>query len=420
MLSGQGRKLLAGIGALVASTLGAGCQTFSLPSLPGRGGVDSRAYPYAAASPIRLGPPVVAAASVRGSGPVATVWRPVQRPASAPEGVLTASAWHQAQRANASPTSVVTAAGGPAPLVLSEAQKDGGPADLEGSRTAAIPPPVPRTPAREPDSLLPLPRPLVAAPANGVVQAVPLAHAAPGPVPGHAPRELAKVQMPPYIIEPPDILLVDATTAVAEKLQRIRGPHLVRPDGSISLGVFGSARVAGLTVEQARSAIADAINSSPEGVRPTTPIKTDVVSVDVQAYNSKVYYLITDGGGYGEQVYRLAFTGNETVLDAVSQINGLPPVASKKHIWVARRVPDHGGSGNILPVDWKGITQGGSAATNYQILPGDRIYVQSDHLIRIDSGLAKILSPIERVLGTTLLGSETVNSIRNRGTTTTP
>ena len=45
--------------------------------------------------------------------------------------------------------------------------------------------------------------------------------------------------------------------------------------------------------------------------------------------NSKVYYIITDGAGSGEQVFRFPVTGSETVLDAISQIGGLPPVSSK-------------------------------------------------------------------------------------------
>ena len=53
------------------------------------------------------------------------------------------------------------------------------------------------------------------------------------------------------------------------------------------------------------------------------------MSVDVLAYNSKVYYVIMDGGGYGQQIVRLPCTGNETVLDAIAQVNGLPQVASK-------------------------------------------------------------------------------------------
>ena len=59
------------------------------------------------------------------------------------------------------------------------------------------------------------------------------------------------------------------------------------------------------------------------------------LSVDVVAYNSKVYYIITQGAGLGDNVRRLPVTGNETVLDAISQINGLSQVSSK-NIWIAR------------------------------------------------------------------------------------
>src|SRR5262249_49806387 len=116
------------------------------------------------------------------------------------------------------------------------------------------------------------------------------------------------------------------------------------------------------------------------------------LQVDVLAYNSKVYYIITDGGGYGEAVYKIPVKGNETVLDALGEINGLPAVASKKHIWIARATPFQSPHPIILPVDWKGITQYGYAGTNYQIFPGDRIYVKADPLITTDVFIAKVVS----------------------------
>jgi polysaccharide export outer membrane protein len=244
----------------------------------------------------------------------------------------------------------------------------------------------------------------------------------PGPVPHHAPyvpREFAKRALSTYVIEPPDILLVEATKNIVLPLQPVEGQHLVRPDGTIGLGVYGSVFVAGMTLEQARDTIAALLKAT---VRPKDEKKKEMsvdaikaeLTVDVLAYNSKYYYIVTDGGGFGEQVYRVSITGNETVLDALAQINGLPAVASKKRIWLARATPDKVHP-MILAVDWRGITQCGSAATNYQLFPGDRIYVHSDRLIQVDSWLAKILSPIDRVFGSVLLGSTTVNSIRNGG-----
>src|SRR5947199_70862 len=83
-------------------------------------------------------------------------------------------------------------------------------------------------------------------------------------------------------------------------------------------------------------------------------------------------YVITDGAGYGEQITPVPATGNETVLDGIARIGGLPQVASKRDIWVARRSPQ-GGPDQILPVCWEEITKQGITRTNYQILPGDRI-----------------------------------------------
>jgi polysaccharide export outer membrane protein len=245
--------------------------------------------------------------------------------------------------------------------------------------------------------------------------------AATPPIPA-VPREFEKQSLPPYVVEPPDILLINASNAITLPTQPLIGQHLVRPDGTINLGIYGSIYVAGLTLDQIQDVVASVLKArharrKGEDGKPAEremtieEIKLEL-QVDVLAYNSKVYYIITDGGGYGEQVYRISATGNETVLDALSQINGLPAVASKKRIWVARATPDHSPP-MILPVDWCGIVKNGSAATNYQIFPGDRVYVNSDALIRTDSALGKFLAPIERTLGTVLLGSSTVNSIRN-------
>jgi polysaccharide export outer membrane protein len=119
-----------------------------------------------------------------------------------------------------------------------------------------------------------------------------------------------------------------------------------------------------------------------------------------------------DGGGYGQQITRLPCTGNETVLDAIAQVNGLSQVSSKR-VWIARPNPDVAGRPEILCVNWPAITAAGVATTNYQILPYDRIYVQADDLIATDNLLAKLIAPINRVLGVTLLGASTAQQVQN-------
>jgi polysaccharide export outer membrane protein len=229
-----------------------------------------------------------------------------------------------------------------------------------------------------------------------------------GPQPGipGVPREFEKQSLPTYVIEPPDQLIIQSPDGLKD--QPIAGVHLVRPDGTVNLGIYGDVYLAGLTMDMARAAITAQVKKR------VADFTDKNLVVDVYAYNSKVYYIITDGGGYGAQLYRLPVTGNETVLDALSQIYGLPPVASTKKIWIARATPGDGEHPKVLPVDWCGITQYGLASTNYQVIPGDRIFVQSDPWIRLDTAINKRLAPVDRILGTTLLGSTTVNSIKSR------
>src|SRR5262249_19873912 len=64
----------------------------------------------------------------------------------------------------------------------------------------------------------------------------------------------------------------------------------------------------------------------------------------------------------------------------------------------------------ILPVDYKGIVQCGKTATNYQLLPGDRLYVKAAPLITLDAYIARVVAPIERVVGTNLLINSLIGS----------
>ena len=191
----------------------------------------------------------------------------------------------------------------------------------------------------------------------------------------------------------------------ARGTQQISGPHLVRPDGTIALGTYGSVRVTGMTLAEVRRAIEQHLSAyllDPE------------ISVDVQSYNSKTYYVVLDGAGSGQTVVRLPVTGNETVLDAISQVNGLTAVSSQDRIWVSRPAPE-GNCHQILPVDWKSVVECGDTATNYQLLPGDRVFVAGYPVTAFDTRMARVLAPIERMFGIVLLGNSTVQNFRNQG-----
>jgi len=185
--------------------------------------------------------------------------------------------------------------------------------------------------------------------------------------------------------------------------QQIAGQHLVAPDGTVTLGVYGSVRVAGLTLAQAKMAIEDHLAQS---------LHMPEVALDVYSYNSKVYYVVTEGAGLGDGVYRFPVTGNETVLDAIAQINGLEQVSSKK-IWIARPT---GNAGNvqILPVDWEGVTAQACTSSNYQVFPGDRVFIAEDKWVAFDTAVGKITAPFERIMGFTLLGASTATRLSGK------
>src|SRR5438874_1751904 len=91
------------------------------------------------------------------------------------------------------------------------------------------------------------------------------------------PRELNKVVLPTYTIEPPDILVIEAIHIVPRSPYLLRtadilainaigtlpdapvaGAFAVQPGGLVNLGVaYGAVKVSGLTVEQAQQAIHD-------------------------------------------------------------------------------------------------------------------------------------------------------------------
>jgi polysaccharide export outer membrane protein len=184
-------------------------------------------------------------------------------------------------------------------------------------------------------------------------------------------------------------------------MQQVRGPHLVRPDGTVSLGIYGSVRLAGFTLDEAKVVLEDHLSQF---------IEKPEISIDIAGYNSSFYYLIFDGAGNGEQVMRIPVTGNETVLDAISQVSGLPAVAWKRNIWIAR--PTVEGEDMILPVAWREITKRGITETNYQLLPGDRLYVQAEPIITLDTYIGRVFAPIERVMGGVLFGTSTYRTLR--------
>jgi polysaccharide biosynthesis/export protein len=111
---------------------------------------------------------------------------------------------------------------------------------------------------------------------------------------------------------------------------------------------------------------------------------------------------------------RAPITGNETVIDAVANLGGISQVSSTK-MWIARPAPNGVGCEQILQVNWVDISRGASTATNYQLMPGDRLFIAQDRLTFFNNWTVKLLLPFERIFGIVSLATSMANRIARFG-----
>lgn len=76
-----------------------------------------------------------------------------------------------------------------------------------------------------------------------------------------------------------------------------------------------------------------------------------------------------------EQVIRVRLTGSTAVMDAVEALRWPVPGLRRMDMWIVRT--SAGGRRQVLRIDWTAISQKGESATNYQILEGDRLFLQA-------------------------------------------
>jgi protein involved in polysaccharide export with SLBB domain len=184
--------------------------------------------------------------------------------------------------------------------------------------------------------------------------------------PAPLPRELDKHPLEAYIIEPGDGLLI--LPLELDSPIRIPSDQTVLPDGAIDLGKFGRLEVAGRTVPEIEALVNQAV------VAKTNPKPKDdrLVNVRLVTRASKVYYVLGEVNAPGA----FPLSGRETVLDGIVAAGGLNGKASRKNIILARpSTPD--GCRTVLAICYPAIVQLGDTTTNYQLRPGDRIYVST-------------------------------------------
>jgi polysaccharide export outer membrane protein len=234
------------------------------------------------------------------------------------------------------------------------------------------------------------------------------------------PRELNKTALPPYVVEPPDLLVIEVLEALPGR--PISGERLLRPDGTISLGFYGDVFVAGLTLDEVKEKVVlhlrQYLNDEILGLWRFDPAQNkfvpkeardvDTVFVDVASYNSKFYYVQGDTAATG----RYPITGNETVLDALNNAGGLIPTAAPRNIRLVRPAPPGACCEQKLPVNLAAIVSAGDTTTNYQLMPGDRLVVYRDPIVRFTIFLDRLAAPFQTAINSTLQTAFAIRSVQ--------
>lgn len=178
------------------------------------------------------------------------------------------------------------------------------------------------------------------------------------------PRELKKVSMPRHVVEPPDELTVSVRPG---SFGIDRATYVVQPDGTIDLDFFGDLYVAGLTLDEVEAKLVGRFTAEAARRNLRDPVHASVRLANGRA--SKRFYVL----GIVNNPSSFPLNGNETVLDAIL-LAGLKPWSLPEKAYLVRPHPADG-CDQVFKIDWCGITQRGDTLTNYQLMPGDRIYV---------------------------------------------
>lgn len=205
-------------------------------------------------------------------------------------------------------------------------------------------------------------------------------------IPRAIPRENAKTVLPPHTLEPGDALLIEPVNF--ERDLRLPADQQVLADGSVDLGPYGRLIVAGRSLEEAESLIEQQIifhlrqqqaaceTPVPDGgprpaALPPLPDDCNGIAINVRLLEPvHRFYVVGEVNSPG--AYPLE--GYETVLDAIINAGGLTDSANSCQILLSRPT-DPCECRVTLPVCYREIVQLGATTTNYQLQPGDRIFV---------------------------------------------
>jgi polysaccharide export outer membrane protein len=184
---------------------------------------------------------------------------------------------------------------------------------------------------------------------------------------------------PEYHVAPPDVLAITIRPepALARKVT-------VRPDGYVSLDLIGDVYVEGKTVSEIRQAITDRI---------TDYIVRPDVAVDLVQSNSRKFFMF----GQVRRSGVFPLIGRVTASHALAHAGGATVLSAPDRAHLVRVTPTGGATTYTIRFD--DIVKRGDMTTDYELQPGDLIYVPPGYPAQIGFAIQWIFYPIQAILG---------------------
>lgn len=163
----------------------------------------------------------------------------------------------------------------------------------------------------------------------------------------------------------------------------------IRPDGNITVGLIGDIYVEGLTPNEA----GDKLHKFFQQYLRDLPRES--VMVEVVGFFSKKIYVFS----YGRGERQLPFTGDNTVVDAISASGLLGITSAPRRIMVVRGEPDLQKLPMKLKVNLVDIVVKGKNDKNIPLRENDIVYIPANVFGRVGYATQLLFFPLSSLLG---------------------
>ncbi len=153
-------------------------------------------------------------------------------------------------------------------------------------------------------------------------------------------------------------------------------------DGRLPLGDARRPRVEGLTLAEAREAVAAAAG-----------VPADRVRVDLLAPRASRVYVY---GPIRGRLRAVPYQGPEPVIDFLKRVGGLPPGSLLDRVYVVRPSHTPGAKGEVIRIDVAAVLLDGDQRTNVPLRPSDEVYVGESRLSSLSRVLPDWMQPVYR------------------------